>query len=214
MTAAMMFEDRKAYETALRLAAEALGSTDPALAARERSVAYDGAAGLFTVPFIGGPVFVGFPSGDVRNADGAPLSGAVAVLALHYLVYRGEPLRKAGWLAYRDMPGARQFSVAFESMAQETIARRFDREPEAFRAAASALGGVPSGVAPLSFVFDALPKVPIASVLWEAAEGHPGSAPLLFKPSAPFYLHSEDLAALGVVLAERLVSVAGGRENI
>jgi hypothetical protein len=56
-------------------------------------------------------------------------------------------------------------------------------------------------------VIPALPRVPLLVVLRGACEGVEGSARILFKPSAPFYFHSEDLAALGAVAAERLIAV-------
>jgi len=45
-------------------------------------------------------------------------------------------------------------------------------------------------------------------VLWGECEGVEGSSHILFKPSAPFYFHSEDLTALGVVTTERLISLS------
>lgn len=203
-----MFENRKGYEIALRMAAVALGSIDPELAASERLVRFDADARTFVIPFLGTEVLVKFPGGEVRGRQDEKLSGAVAVLALHYLLYKGEPLSKSGWLAYRDMPGARQFASAFESMAESRIAGRFGRDADGFRSAAVLIGGIPCQAAPLSFEIPALPRVPVTVVLWEAAEGIEGTARLLFKPSAPYYLHSEDLAALGAVLAERLISAA------
>ncbi|MHB8897072.1 MAG: DUF3786 domain-containing protein, partial [Candidatus Geothermincolia bacterium] len=106
----MMFEDRKGYRIAERMAAEAVASIDPVAVASERGVEFDGDSGRFTIPFLGGKVYVSFPGGAVSQVDGSGLSGAAAILALHYLVYRGEPLGRQGWLAYRDMPGARHFA--------------------------------------------------------------------------------------------------------
>jgi len=50
-------------------------------------------------------------------------------------------------------------------------------------------------------------------VLWVHSEVERGAAKILFPPSAPHYLHTEDLAALGVVLAERMVALDVGRES-
>jgi len=89
----MMFEDRKGYAIAERMAAEALGTIDPAQAAAERSVDFNAELGVFTIPFLGAEVYVSFPGGVVTSAGDKKLSGAVAILALHYLIYLGEPLR-------------------------------------------------------------------------------------------------------------------------
>jgi hypothetical protein len=93
MTVPMMFEDRKGYAIAERIAAEAIASVDPDLAVAERAVDFDAEAGVFTIPFLGTNVFVSFPQGVVSGEDDRRLSGAAAILALHYLIYRGEPLQ-------------------------------------------------------------------------------------------------------------------------
>ena len=102
----MLFEDRKGYRIAREMAVEALAAVDPEMAASERGVDYDPERSLFTIPFLGTYLYVAFPSGEVAMASRERV-GALAILAPHYLVYHGEPLRKEGWVAYRDMPGAR-----------------------------------------------------------------------------------------------------------
>jgi hypothetical protein len=203
----MMFEDRKGYAIAERMAAEALRSVDPAQAGAARSVDFDAERGVFTVPLLGSEVFVSFPDGAVIGAHDRRLSGAIAILALHYLIYRGEPLRTEGWLAYRDVPGARHFASAFEDMAENRIAGAFGGDPATLSGPAGRLGGTPSDGGDASFELPAFPRVPVLLVLWGACEGEEGSARILFKPTAPFYLHSEDLAALGAVIADWLVAV-------
>lgn len=208
----MMFEDRKGYAIAERQAAEALAAVDPLAAAYERAVDFDESAGRFTIPVLGTEVFVSYPGGEVSSTD-RKLSGAIAILALHYLVYRAEPLRKEGWLAYRDMPGARHFASAFEDMAEKGVAAAFGADPASLEGPARRLGGVPSEAGDASFELPAFPRVPVLVVVWGACEGVEGSARLLFKPSAPFYFHSEDLAALGVVVADWLVALKDGRAD-
>lgn len=207
----MMFEDRGAYAIAEAKAVESMRSLDPSLAASERGVQYDEDSGSFLIPLLGTPVRVAFPTGEVTAEESRRLSGALAVIALHYLVYRGEPLRAEGWLAYRDMPGGRDFSRAFESMAEAKLAGALGSSPVLFARAAAALGGEPGGTGEHSFIMPALPRVPLLVVLWPACEDVGSGARLLFKPSAPYYLHTEDLAALGIVTVERLIHQARRR---
>ena len=202
-----MFEDRKAYGAAEREAARAVARLDPQAVAHERGVRFDQGSGRFFVPFFSQEVIVTLPGATVRSADGQAMSGAVAVLALHYLSYRGEPLPGQGWRAYREMPGARHFAPAFERMAEERLAHHFGKTPWRFALAADLLGGKSGDAGEFSFVFRAFPRLKIMAVLWPSDEEFEGSAKLLFPPGAPYYLHSEDLAALGVVLAERLVAL-------
>jgi hypothetical protein len=201
----MMFEDRGGYSIAEKKAIEELALVDPATAAAERGVEFDSLERVFHVPFLGETLTVAFPSGEIA-LRGGKVSGAAAILALHYLVYHGEPLRADGWLAYRDMPGARHFASAFEAMAENRIALHFGERASDFEAAARSLGGKAGEAGDCSFVIPALPRVPVLAVFWAAGEEGAGAARLLFLPSAPYYFHSEDLAALGVVAAERLVA--------
>ena len=208
----MLFEDRKGYRIAKEMAVEALAAVDPEMAASERGVDYDPERSLFTIPFLGTYLYVAFPSGEVAMA-GRERVGALAILAPHYLVYHGEPLRKEGWVAYRDMPGARQFESAFEDMAERRIAEALTANPSSLIRSAAKLGGVVSDIGDASSVLPAFPRMPVMAVLWGECEGVGCSARLLFKPSAPFYLHSEDLAVLGAVIANWLISKASASRD-
>jgi len=210
----MMFEDRKAYAIAEKKAAGDLARLDPEQVACERGVSFDGAAGALTVTFLGEELVVSFPGGEVKSGDGRRLEGAVAVLVLHYLTYRGEPLRAKEWLAYRDMPGARHFASAFEQMAERKLADVFCEKPGRIEAPAKKMWGVPAGIGDRSFEIPVFPRLSLLVVLWAPSEVEDGSVRILFPPSAPHYLHSEDLAALGVVLAERLVAMDPGQEPV
>lgn len=204
----VMFEGRNAYSIAESRAREAVAALAPELAAAERGVAFDRTLRAFDVPLLGENILIGFPGGEVTNAGGSRITGAVAVIALHYLLYRGEPLRGDDWLAYRDMPGGRDFSRAFEAMSEAKLAEYFGDRPEDFARATGSLAGVPGEVGENCFLLPALPRVSLMLVLWPAYEEVGGAARILFQPSAPYYLHTEDLAALGVVAAERLIEVA------
>ena len=210
----MMFEDRDAYTVAELEARKEIGALDPPLAAAERGVEFDQAEHRFRVAVLGENVSVGFPGGEVTGDGGRRLSGAVAVIALHYLTHRGEPLHSRGWLAYRDMPGGRDFSRTFESMAEARLAGHFGDEPQEFQRSALAMGGAGGDVGKFSFVINALPRLPLMLVLWPACEELGGGARILFRPSAPYYLHTEDLAALGVVTAERLMGLSEGPGDV
>jgi hypothetical protein len=201
-----MFEDRRAYSMAEEKAAGELLRLDPEVVALERGLVFDAAASEFRLPFLLRELRITFPGGAVMDEADQPISGAVAVLALHYLVYRGEPDTREGWLAYRDMPGARHFASAFEDMVEKRLATHFGDRPDDLGGAALSLGGTSSDIAEYAFELPAYPRMPLMVVLWPSNEEGQGSAKVLFPPSAPYYFHSEDLAALGVVAAERLIA--------
>jgi hypothetical protein len=209
----MMFTERKAYAVAEKKAAGDLALRDPQMVAFERGVSFDGVTGAFAVPFLGEELVVSFPDGEVASGGARRLEGAVVVLVLHYLTYMGEPLRAEGWLAYRDMPAARHFASAFEEMAEKRLADHFRENPNRILAPARRLGGRPAEAGDLSFEIPVFARLSLLVVLWEPSEVEGGTARILFPPSAPFYLHPEDLAALGVVLAERLMELDAAQQE-
>lgn len=153
---------------------------------------------------LGETVEVTFPAGKVACGSSRPVSGAAKVLALHYLVYSGEPMRREGWLAYRGLPAARHFASWFEHAVEKRIADAYGVDPSRLDGPAAALGGVPSDTGDRSFEIPALPRVTLMLVIWGDTEEMEGSCRVLFKPTAPTYLHTEDLAVLGVLLAQRV----------
>jgi hypothetical protein len=209
----VMFAERNAYAIAEKKAVEDLARLDPQQVAAERGVGFDSDEGVFTVPFLGEEFKVSFKGGVVKGGGGRRLAGAALVLVLHYLTYRGEPLRTSGWLAYRDMPGARHFASAFEQMAEERLAYRFGEGHDGMEGPARKLWGEPAGLGDCSFEIPVFPRLSLLVVLWMHSEVEKGAAKILFPPSAPHYLHTEDLAALGVVLAERMVALDVGHES-
>ena len=72
------------------------------------------------------------------------------------------------------------------------------------RAAAGRLGGADLDLADAAVRFQALPRVPVAVLLWKGDEEFPGQAGILFDASAHHYLPTEDLAGMGDWLAHQL----------
>lgn len=200
----MLYADEEAYSIAADRAAAELAALDPLTVAAAKGAEFDPAAGVFRFALLGEAVEVTFPAGKVTCPSQRPVTGASTVLALHYLVYSGEPLRSEGWLAYRDLPAARHFAAWFEHAVEKRIADAFACNPAGLDAPAASLGGVPSDTGDRSFEIPALPRVPLLLVLWGDTDEVGGSCSVLFRPTAPTYLHTEDLAVLGVLLAQRV----------
>lgn len=205
----ILFEDRGAYRIAEEKARKVVSELLPEVVAAERKIKYDSEAGKFIFAFFDREIFVTYPEGAVLMSGGKRVSGAVAVVALHYLMYSGEPVEGHGWLPYRDMPGARHFSTAFESMAESRLSAYFGNKPERFVRSAVALGGVGEDVGDASFVVPALPRVPLLIAMWFATDEFPAAAKIYYKPNASYYLHSEDLAVIGVLAVDRLIEIDG-----
>ncbi len=198
------------YGPALHKAQQAFPTLEPADAAARAAVVYEPlepVRGRFTVPFFGTLYHVTWPEGQVRPGagDGQDADVATQILLLHYLLTAdGTPLASK-WIAFRNLPGGLGYDAAFQGRANRRLAGAFGRDRAAFQAAARSLGGEPLAFGDASFLFRALPRLWLATVLYLADEEFSATANVLFDASAPHYLPTEDLAVLGGMLAGRLI---------
>lgn len=171
------------------------------------------APGGVTVPFFGTPHLVTHPQGEVTvaapgdAAEHRPVHVAVAVLLLHYLLTGTGAPATGSWAAYRELPGGLFYAASFAARAEAPLARAFGADAaglRAFEAAALAAGGTPLALADAAFSFFALPRVPVAALVWQGDDELPGDARVLFDAGAGDYLPPEDLAGLGGLLCRRL----------
>jgi hypothetical protein len=168
------------------------------------------------------------------SAAGAtrPVHAAVTIALLHYLLRAdGTPVADH-WVAFRELPDGLFYATSFAQRAEQPIARVFASaagiprdelsggpsaavrglhgdEPRhglgALRRAAEAAGGRLLGLGDVSFSFTALPRVPLAVVVWAGDDELPADASILFDETAGHYLPAEDLAGLGESLSRTLV---------
>lgn len=203
------------YGAAHRQALADWAAADPARRAAHAGCGL-GAGGVL-VPFFGRPLVVSHPGGRVGfEADPESAHVAVAILALHYLLRADDTPPARAWAAFRELPDGLFYAASFAARAEEPVARAFaapaaggEPGPERFCRAATKLGGVALGLADASFRFQALPRVPLAVLLWAGDEEFPAQAQVLFDAAAGHYLPAEDLAGLGGSLARKLTQAAG-----
>ena len=160
-----------------------------------------------TVPFFGRPHLVTHPGGDV-SAGGASAHVAVSIVLLHYLL-RADGVPPADeWLAFRDLPDGMFYAAAFAQRAEAPLAQAFGSGSglEALRGAALVAGGLPLELADAAFAFQVLPRLALAVLVWGGDDEFSAQASVVFDAAAGHYLPAEDLAILGGLLAQRLVS--------
>jgi len=201
----ILFEDRRAYQIAEEKARKVISKLTPEIVAAERKVEYDAEERKFSLRLFDQEIRITYPDGVVLAESGSRVSGAVAVVALHYLFYSGEPVAGHGWLPYREMPGARHFCRAYEQMAETRLSAYFGNKPERFAVCAGALGGEREDIGESSFLIYALPRIPLLIAMWFATDEFASEAKIYYQPNASYYLHTEDLAVIGVLAVDRLI---------
>ncbi len=175
-------------------------------------------AGGVLVPFFGQRHLVSHPAGRVESAEqGKPAHVSIAILLLHYLLTADAAPAADRWATFRELPGGLFYAQAFAAHAEAPLAAfvgdtagagdgdTLGHRISELRAAAGRLGGADLDLADAAVRFQALPRVPVAVLLWKGDEEFPGQAGILFDASAHHYLPTEDLAGMGDWLAHQLV---------
>ena len=193
-----------AWTRAFEVAREAFPRLNPEEAAAGRGVRYDASSGCFELEFLDLPVIATWPDARVAIEDGQPVGDSCALIVLHYLLGTGSAAATGEWIAYRDLPGARNHARAFHVEAEVPLARALGEDLADWRRMAGERGLELREYGDLSFVWMALPHVPLLFVLTAADEELPGEARILYDRSAGSWLHSEDLAVLGELAAHAL----------
>jgi hypothetical protein len=171
--------------------------------------------GELRIPFWENVCIFPFPEliGDV-NHD--PLPDFQQTLLLYYLVTAdGAPLT-GKWVSFADLPDGRMYNAAFQGYSGDEIVKKFDfvgRDAippntdtlHNFQQACLSLGGQPIDVGSASFVFQALPRVPLMVTYWLGDEDFPSSCKILFDESACHYLPIDACAILGSMLTQKII---------
>jgi hypothetical protein len=132
----------------------------------------------------------------VRNPE------TLFVLLAHYSHAR--PTDIVGKLIrFHDLPGGYAYEGTFTRRAVSPIAEIFGDKPEMLIEGAKLLNGIKREYGDSSVEIPALPKIPIAYILWKGDELS-ASATMLLDMSASHYLPTEDLAVLAELTTTRL----------
>lgn len=204
-------QNRNAYQVALDKARHDLERLDPyVVAARSGARVLSGAEGqAVALAYWGRELEVAWPAGEVRLAGGGAISTALRLVILHYLITAdGAPLADR-WLAFRELPDGRFYDAAFRKRACLPIARAFGQQPEGLRKAGQRLAGQPLMYGDVSFMFQVLPRVRVAVVLYGQDDEFPADANVLFDASLRHYLPIEDVAVLGGLVVGELLRARG-----
>jgi hypothetical protein len=90
----------------------------------------------------------------------------------------------------------------------QPVLKTFGPAPERLLEAARALDGEPLALGDVAVRIPALPRVPIAYVLWRGDEEFPPGVSVVFDASVEGYLDAEVLTALAELTSRRLVAAA------
>jgi hypothetical protein len=157
------------------------------------------------IPVWGDVFIMHFPELTCRNSRDEPLPDFQQALLLYYLVTAdGAPLT-GRWVSFADLPDGRMYDTAFQGYSGDEIVKRFGSDLNPFKSACSKAGGNFVEIGSASFIFQALPRVPLMATYWLGDEDFPSSCKILFDESASHYLPIDACAILGSMLTRKLI---------
>jgi len=192
---------------AFQEAVKRFNSIDPVRAAARSGARFDRAGGRFEIVYFGSLYLVDLAGRVSRAADpGGEVPFNDRTLIIQYLCEASGPPPRGQWISFLQLPDGAHHYVPLQTDATVPLARVFGKSPDKFAEAAMALGGRPLSMGDRSFLIPALPKIPLAVVIWEEDDEFPAKSNILFDSVAPMHLTTAALWVLGVELAHKMIA--------
>lgn len=196
------------YQIAFDKALTDIRSKNPATVCAQANVEYSADLRRYCVSFFGRPYIVDVENGKVFDkAAGNHCSIGAALLILHYLIYAQDVEPSGQWITLKEVPhGGAFFYPAFQKQVLDVIVNAFQYDLASFERAAALLNGKQVGMGDRAAVFNTLPKIPLAVVVWRADEEFGGSASILYDKTIEYFAPMETIIAFGYCLSHKLVN--------
>jgi hypothetical protein len=177
----------------------------------ERSGATRSGEARITLRCLGHEYRVELPEGDVLTAGGEPVDEHLAILVLLYLTEAGGRPLEDRWIAFEQISGGSGYLGSFRGRVVGPLLRTFGADPAAMLAAAAELDGTALAMGDAGVAIPALPRVPIAFVLWRGDDEFAPSASVVFDASIEGYLDAEAATVLAELAIRRMIEAASPR---
>jgi hypothetical protein len=196
------------YEIAFDKAVIDIKAKNPVTVCSHANVEYSAALRQYCVSFFGRPHIVDVESGEIFDqATGNRCAIGTRLLILHYLIYAQNVDPSGQWVTLKEVPhGGALFYPAFKNQVLDVLVDAFQYDLDAFEQAAALLNGKQIKMGDRAAVFTALPKVPLAVLMWQADEEFGGSANILFDKTIEYFSPIETIISFGYYLGHKLVN--------
>lgn len=204
------------YKAAVQLGREALADMNPKGIADRSGASFEpdseGKA-VLTLDFLNRKIEITWPECHISFMDsGDEVPIQQQVLLLHYLMGSKGSAVSGDWIAYQEVPDGRFYLDAFLRRAKNPLVQGFGMQPELLvELAKKVYGAQPFDQGDLSVVVQALPKVPVALILWKGDDEFPPEGTILFDRSISDIFSAEDIAWLAGMVIYPLMGMAKNR---
>jgi hypothetical protein len=162
---------------------------------------------------LGQDYVVSYPEGEVTTAAGEAVDEHLAILLLLYLTEAGGGFLEDRWIAFEQISGGAGYIASFRGRVVAPLLRTFGQSPEALLEAAAGLDGSSLDMGDAAVALAALPRVPIAFVLWRGDDEFAPSASVVFDASVEGYIDAEAVTVLAELATRRLIEAAQSGTN-
>lgn len=144
----------------------------------------------------------------IRTDDGTAPPSLMQGLILTYLYTSDGTPPIDRWMGFRELPNGMFYAQAFQGYTGAELVRDLNGDVPAFRQASEKLRGEALAIGDAGYVFQVLPRLKLAVVMWAGDDEFPSQAQMLFPESAPHYLVTEGLAIVGSLWIGQIVKAA------
>ncbi len=164
--------------------------------------------GHIWVPLLGENFAVHVDEEKVLLNGTEPARPDKGLIVVHYLIGAMSIEPTGNLVSFRELQGGDVYWKAYEGRSIDRIQDFFGERPEALHDAVRGLKVKKAPMGDVGYVIEALPKVPVIVAVWRADDELPASANVLWDETVKYYLHTEDVAVLGGIVASELIKRA------
>jgi len=127
------------------------------------------------------------------------------LIVLHYLIGAMSIEPTGTLLSFRELKGGDVYWKAYEGRSILRLQDFFGERPNALHEAVKGMEHKRASMGDVGYIITALPKVPVTVAVWGSDDELPASANVLWDETVKYYLHTEDVAVLGGIVASELI---------
>lgn len=182
---------------------ERFAALDPQEAAARTGTPF--ADGAFCLTLLGHPYRITHPEFSISGEGGTTLKSLPAqTFLMRWLLEGKQTAGSRDFLTFREMPWGELYIQPFTGRVLKRAAFSFGTRLEAFRAACTAMGGLPLQAGDAGFEFTLLGNYRLRMLLWAGDDEFPPSAQLLYSANFVDGFAAEDRVVAGDLLCNEI----------
>lgn len=182
---------------------ERFAALDPQEAAARTGTPFEN--GAFCLTLLGHPYRITHPEFSISGEGGTDLKSLPAqTFLMRWLLEGKQTAGSRDFLTFREMPWGELYIQPFTGRVLKRAAFSFGTRLEAFRAACTAMGGLPLQAGDAGFEFTLLGNYRLRMLLWAGDDEFPPSAQLLYSANFVDGFAAEDRVVAGDLLCNEI----------